>query len=299
MLAAFAQLDASLEWAPNIWMGVSVETEKCCSRIDDLRSTGARLKFLSLEPLLGPLPDLNLEGMDWVIVGGESGPKARPMDPAWVTDLREQCCHAGVPFFFKQWGGNNKKKAGRELEGRTWDERSAHPSRRSIRRGGVRTNASSCRMRGSSPVTIAIREDPQPSESAGSPMPQVMWLQYTPWRVSCARCGVKVRAGAVADGSSVFTAAVEELAAYLAQVTDPTTVSRLLGIPPDEHVALSAGSASSCRVPAGRRVRRRRSHGTVGGSRVYKKRPSGAGKTEIPVQKENRTQWRQRQTQRS
>ena len=100
--------------------------------------------------------------------------------------------------------------------------------------------------------------------------PDAVRLQYTPWRVSCARCGVKVRAGAVADGSSVFTAAVEELAAYLAQVTDPTTVSRLLGIPPDEHVALSAGSASSCRVPAGRRVRRRRSHGTVGGSRVYK-----------------------------
>ena len=170
--------------------------------------------------------------------------------------------------------------------------------RASARTSACRTRTN-CRMRGSSPVTIAIREDPQPSESAGSPMPQVMWLQYTPWRVSCARCGVKVRAGAVADGSSVFTAAVEELAAYLAQVTDPTTVSRLLGIPPDEHVALSAGSASSCRVPAGRRVRRRRSHGTVGGSRVYKKRPSGAGKTEIPVQKENRTQWRQRQTQRS
>ena len=100
--------------------------------------------------------------------------------------------------------------------------------------------------------------------------PDAVRLQYTPWRVSCARCGVKVRAGAVADGSSVFTAAVEELAAYLAQVTDPTTVSRLLEIPPDGHVALSAGSASSCRVPAGRRVRRRRSHGTVGGSRVYK-----------------------------
>ena len=100
--------------------------------------------------------------------------------------------------------------------------------------------------------------------------PDAVRLQYTPWRVSCARCEVKVRAGAVADGSSVFTAAVEELAAYLAQVTDPTTVSRLLGIPPDEHVALSAGSASSCRVPVGRRVRQRRSHGTVGGSRVYK-----------------------------
>lgn len=125
-----AQLDTSLEWASNIWMGVSVETEKYRSRIDDLRSTSAALKFLSLEPLLGPLPDLNLEGMDWVIVGGESGPKARPMDPAWVTDVREQCCRAGIPFFFKQWGGNNKKKTGRELDGRTWDEMPGGPQPR-------------------------------------------------------------------------------------------------------------------------------------------------------------------------
>ena len=117
-----ARLDGSLEWASNIWMGVSVEEERYCRRIDELRSTRAALKFLSLEPLLGPLPNLNLEDMDWVIVGGESGPKARPMDPAWATDLRDQCGHAGVPFFFKQWGGRNKKRAGRELEGRTWDE---------------------------------------------------------------------------------------------------------------------------------------------------------------------------------
>ncbi len=117
-----AQLSPRLEWAPNIWMGVSVETDEYCSRIDDLRSTKAHLKFLSLEPLLGPLGSLDLEGIGWVIVGGESGPKARPMDPAWVADLRDQCRRARVPFFFKQWGGRNKKRAGRELDGRTWSE---------------------------------------------------------------------------------------------------------------------------------------------------------------------------------
>ena len=117
-----AQLSSSLEWAPNIWMGVSVETDRYTSRIDDLRETDAHVKFLSLEPLLGPLVDLDLYGISWVIVGGESGPKARPMDEDWVTDTRDQCRRAGVPFFFKQWGGTNKKKAGRMLEGRTWDE---------------------------------------------------------------------------------------------------------------------------------------------------------------------------------
>jgi protein gp37 len=111
-----------LEWPPNVWMGVSVETAKYTPRIDNLRACGARVRFLSLEPLLGPLPDLDLEGIDWVIVGGESGPKARPMDEAWVLDLRDQCVAAEVPFFFKQWGGVNKKKAGRLLEGYTWDE---------------------------------------------------------------------------------------------------------------------------------------------------------------------------------
>jgi protein gp37 len=117
-----AELDAAIEWAPNIWMGVSVENDGYRSRIDDLRATSARLKFLSLEPLLGPLPDLDLRAIDWVIVGGESGPRARPMDTAWVTDLRDQCRRAGVRFFFKQWGGKNKKRAGRMLEGRTWDQ---------------------------------------------------------------------------------------------------------------------------------------------------------------------------------
>jgi protein gp37 len=103
-------------------MGVSVETLDYTFRIDHLRQSGAMVKFLSLEPLLGPLPRLNLEGIDWAIVGGESGPGARPMDPAWVLEIRDQCVDARVPFFFKQWGGTRKKTAGRELEGRTWDE---------------------------------------------------------------------------------------------------------------------------------------------------------------------------------
>jgi protein gp37 len=113
-------LSKKLPWAPQIWMGVSVENEKYTYRIQDLRATAAHLKFLSLEPLLGPLRKLNLKGIDWAIVGGESGPGARPVDPAWVADLRDQCMKANVPFFFKQWGGVQKKKTGRILEGRTW-----------------------------------------------------------------------------------------------------------------------------------------------------------------------------------
>jgi len=116
------ELSAELPWAPNIWMGVSVELPKYMDRIDHLRATGAKVKFLSLEPLLGPLPGLNLAGIHWVIVGGESGPGARPMRREWVVDIRAQCRKSRVPFFFKQWGGFNKKKAGRELDGRTWDE---------------------------------------------------------------------------------------------------------------------------------------------------------------------------------
>jgi protein gp37 len=111
-----------LPWQPNIWMGVTVESADYSYRIDHLRRSGARVKFLSLEPLLGPLPNLNLTGIDWVIVGGESGPGARPMDEAWVRDIHKQCSKASVPFFFKQWGGVQKKRAGRELDGRTWDE---------------------------------------------------------------------------------------------------------------------------------------------------------------------------------
>jgi protein gp37 len=103
-------------------MGVSVESSAHMDRIDCLRQTGARVKFLSLEPLLGPLSDLDLKGIDWAIVGGESGPKARPVEESWITEIRDQCRDAGVAFFFKQWGGRNKKKTGRLLEGRTWDE---------------------------------------------------------------------------------------------------------------------------------------------------------------------------------
>jgi protein gp37 len=116
------ELDSQLQWAPNVWMGVSIENSEYRSRIDDLRTTSAVLKFLSLEPLLGPLRELDLGGIDWVIVGGESGPGARPMDPAWATDIRDQCRRRGVPFFFKQWGGTNKKLAGRLLEGETWNQ---------------------------------------------------------------------------------------------------------------------------------------------------------------------------------
>jgi protein gp37 len=117
-----AHLSDRLNWSSNVWMGVSVERGAYRSRIDDLRATNAAVKFLSLEPLLGPLGGLDLRNIDWVIVGGESGPSARMMDPDWVLDIRDQCCEAGVPFFFKQWGGRNKKLAGRLLEGRTWDE---------------------------------------------------------------------------------------------------------------------------------------------------------------------------------
>ena len=116
------ELSQQLQWEPQIWMGVSVENEKYLDRIDHLRKTGAHIKFLSLEPLLGPLRKMNLRGIDWVIVGGESGPGARPVDPAWVTGIRDQCERATVPFFFKQWGGVQKKRTGRTLEGRTWDE---------------------------------------------------------------------------------------------------------------------------------------------------------------------------------
>ena len=116
------ELSGQLSWCPQIWMGVSVENEDYVERIDHLRQTVARVKFLSLEPLLGPMRNLSLCGIDWVIVGGESGPGARPMDPAWVTHIRDQCVRAGVAFFFKQWGGVQKKRTGRELEGKTWDE---------------------------------------------------------------------------------------------------------------------------------------------------------------------------------
>ncbi len=115
-------LSPEIDWPDNVWMGVSVENSNYTFRIDHLRSTQANIKFLSLEPLLGPLQNLKLSGIDWVIVGGESGPGARPMQKEWAIEIKEQCQRAGVPFFFKQWGGVNKKRAGRILEGQTWDE---------------------------------------------------------------------------------------------------------------------------------------------------------------------------------
>ena len=115
-------LNDVLPWPPQVWLGVSVENAAYTHRIDLLRQTDAAVKFLSLEPLLGPLPDLNLDGIDWVIVGGESGPGARPMQADWARDIRDQCLAAGVPFHFKQWGGVFKKRHGRLLDGRTWDE---------------------------------------------------------------------------------------------------------------------------------------------------------------------------------
>jgi protein gp37 len=120
-------LTDKIDWPANVWMGVSVEREGYKSRIDHLRRTGAVVKFLSLEPLLGPLGTLDLAGIDWVIVGGESGPGARPMKPEWVMEVRHQCELAVVPFFFKQWGGIQKKRTGRKLDGRTYDEMPSTP----------------------------------------------------------------------------------------------------------------------------------------------------------------------------
>jgi len=111
-----------LPWPDNIWMGVSVENADYTWRIDHLRRTPAATKFLSLEPLLGPLSRLNLDGIDWAIAGGESGPGSRPMKPEWVRSIRDQCLRAGVAFHFKQWGGVNKKRTGRTLDGRVWTE---------------------------------------------------------------------------------------------------------------------------------------------------------------------------------
>jgi protein gp37 len=116
------RLSQSLTWPANVWMGVTVENSDYLYRIKDLRSTPAKIKFISFEPLLGAISKVDLKGVDWVIVGGESGPKARPMSPSWVEDIRDQCLEAGVPLFFKQWGGFNRKKTGRLLNGRTWDD---------------------------------------------------------------------------------------------------------------------------------------------------------------------------------
>ncbi len=116
------EIQKELHWTSNIWIGVSVENSYYTYRINSLRNINAAVKFVSFEPLIAPVGQINLEGIDWVIVGGESGPGARPLEKEWVTEIKNQCHQNNVPFFFKQWGGFNKKKAGRLLEGRTWDE---------------------------------------------------------------------------------------------------------------------------------------------------------------------------------
>jgi protein gp37 len=123
------ELSAELVWTDNIWMGVSVEDTSVTHRVDRLRETRAHIKFLSCEPLLGPLPGLNLDGIHWLIVGGESGTRPRPMREEWVFDIQRQCEEQDVKFFFKQWGGRNKKAAGRLLNGRTYDDMPAIPER--------------------------------------------------------------------------------------------------------------------------------------------------------------------------
>ncbi len=116
------ELSSKLNWTPNIWQGVSIENEAVINRVSDLIKVPSQIRFLSLEPLIGPLLGLNLDKIDWVIVGGESGPGSRPMEQDWVRNIRDMCVHDEVPFFFKQWGGTQKHKTGRVLDGRTWDE---------------------------------------------------------------------------------------------------------------------------------------------------------------------------------
>lgn len=117
-----SRMSRDLPWADNIWMGVTVENRKCAFRIEQLRKTRASIKFISMEPLLEPVEELDLMDIDWVIVGGESGPGARPLNEDWVMDIKGKCQTSNIPFFFKQWGGVNKKKSGRLLEGRLWNQ---------------------------------------------------------------------------------------------------------------------------------------------------------------------------------
>jgi protein gp37 len=117
-----SRMSPILPWTDNIWMGVTVEDQRCACRVDHLRRTSAALKFISMEPLLGPISALDLSGINWVIVGGESGPGARPLKKEWVIDIKEKCQKSNIPFFFKQWGGVNRKKRGRLLEGRLWNQ---------------------------------------------------------------------------------------------------------------------------------------------------------------------------------
>jgi protein gp37 len=128
-----SELARRLPWHDNIWIGVSVENKDYTYRIEHLRKVPAAVRFLSVEPLLGPIPKLPLQGIDWVIVGGESGPRCRKVEPQWVRQIRDRCIGQGIPFFFKQWGGTRKKQSGRELDGRMWDEMPDPKSRRSKR----------------------------------------------------------------------------------------------------------------------------------------------------------------------
>jgi protein gp37 len=120
--ARLARMSSQLPWAPNIWVGVSVETDQYCWRVNHLRQVPAVIRFISAEPLLGPLENLNLEGINWVITGGESGHGYRPCDPEWVRNLRDRCLDAKIAFFHKQWGGRTPKSGGRLLDGETWDQ---------------------------------------------------------------------------------------------------------------------------------------------------------------------------------
>lgn len=130
------ELAPRLSWHDNVWMGVSVENKDYTCRIEHLRKVPAAVRFLSVEPLLGPIPRLPLQGIDWVIVGGESGPRCRKVEPRWVRQIRDRCLAQSVPFFFKQWGGTRKKLSGRSLDGRTWDEMPDSKSRK-LRRVAV------------------------------------------------------------------------------------------------------------------------------------------------------------------
>jgi protein gp37 len=117
-----SEITSFIDWPENVWMGVSLENAQYTHRIDNLRMTGAFIKFLSIEPMLGPIPNIDLTGIDWVIVGGESGPGARPICHEWVTDIRDRCIDSRIPFFFKQWGGTNRKKTGKLLDGKVWNQ---------------------------------------------------------------------------------------------------------------------------------------------------------------------------------
>jgi protein gp37 len=148
------KLSPELRWHENVWMGVSVENDDYLYRVNHLRATGARIKFLSVEPLLGPLRHLNLTGMNWVIVGGESGPGARKVEPEWVREIRDRCIAARVPFFFKQWGGVLKARTGRVLDGRKWDEM---PETDPARDCGLVVNEQRGSEKGDAPQRIAAR----------------------------------------------------------------------------------------------------------------------------------------------